>query len=169
MECEDIHRIPADIHQRDAAVILQLRIIPAQRRMTLREHLALGDAASVRRSLEQERNIVTQKISPKCLLLRPVAANGQAHAKGDFRACGSRVLHRIRDCRQRKHKGIRLSGLVLLKTHAALADGVISALVEELHIRRDEFLVACSVSGGIEHPLRGFGVVVSVVHTKLNH
>ena len=58
---------------------------------------------------------------------------------------------------------------VLLKAQAAFSDSVIFSLVEKLHLRRDEFPVAHRVARRVEHPRRGFGVVVSVVHTELDH
>ncbi|MPM17553.1 hypothetical protein SDC9_63949 [bioreactor metagenome] len=137
--------------------------------MALGKHLAVRDPAAVGPALELEREIIPQKIFTERVFSRTVAVDRQADTEGDLRVVNAGFAHGRGDGRQRQNECVLLCSLILLEAQTALPNGVIPAIIIKLHLRRDEFPVACRVAGGVEHSIRGFGVVVSIVDSELDH
>lgn len=163
---EDVHRVSPDVDEGDGGVILEGVVMPAQGGMALGEYPAIRNAAAVGRILEAEADLPPQEVIPESLLLSAVDVDGQTYAKSDLCFRQALRFHRVGDGGEREDEGIRLFCLVLLEAHPPAADGVVRAVVQELHLRRDKFPVAHGKPGGIQEMLRGFGVVVPVVDSN---
>ena len=112
MQRQNVHSVPADVHQRNVVVLLKLLIILTERGVALCEHFAVCDLTMVVRIFETEENIIPQKILAERFLLCPVNVDRQAHTEQYICGRCTRQPHGVGDGRKRQDEK-HLSSFVL--------------------------------------------------------